>query len=212
MSSILYLHGFASSPESQKIRSLRPLLAPQIELVTPDLNVPSFERLDFDAMVEKAAQAGVPVPHAVVGSSLGALVALAVVKRGLRAPLVLIAPALGVADQWLDRIPPGDLVMVPNYALGTDAPIHRAFFKQMAKVTVDETPPPVPVTILIGSKDESVPLQRVASVWHSWQSSGALARQSKFVVIAEGDHGLTAHVDRIAQAIREALARPSGIL
>ena len=212
MSSILYLHGFASSPESQKIRSLRPLLAPQIELVTPDLNVPSFDRLDFDAMVEKAYLECGGHAAALVGSSLGALVALAVVKRGLRAPLVLIAPALGVADQWLDRIPTGDPVLVPNYALGTDAPIHRAFFEQIAKVNVDETPPPVPVTILIGSKDESVPLQRVASVWHSWQSSGALARQSKFVVIAEGDHGLTAHVDRIAQAIREALARPSGIL
>lgn len=211
MPSILYLHGFASSPESQKIRSLRPLLAPVV-INAPDLNVPSFERLDFDAMVKKAAQAGVPVPHAVVGSSLGALVALAVVQRGLRAPLVLIAPALGLADQWLDRLPPGDPVIVPNYALRTDAPIHRAFFEQMAKVTVDETPPPVPVTILIGSKDESVPLERVASVWHSWESSGALAKRSKFVVIAEGDHGLTAHVDRIAQAIREALARPSGIL
>jgi hypothetical protein len=57
-----------------------------------------------------------------------------------------------------------------------------------------------------------VPVERVASVWHSWESSGALAKRSKFVVIAEGDHGLTAHVDRIAQAIREAIARPSGIL
>jgi predicted esterase YcpF (UPF0227 family) len=211
VSSILYLHGFASSPESQKIRGLRPLLAPVV-INAPDLNVPSFERLDFNAMVEKAYLECGGHAAAVVGSSLGALVALAVVQKGLRAPLVLIAPALGVADQWLDRIPTGDPVIVPNYALGTDAPIHRAFFEQMAKVTVDETPPPVPVTILIGSKDESVPLERVASVWHSWESSSALARRSKFVVIAEGDHGLTAHVDRIAQAIREALARPSGIL
>ena len=211
MPSILYLHGFASSPESQKIRSLRPLLAPVV-INAPDLNVPSFEKLDFNAMVEKAYLECGGHAAALVGSSLGALVVLAVVQKGLRAPLILIAPALGVADQWLDRIPSADPVIVPNYALGTDAPIHRAFFEQMARVTVDETPPPVPVTILIGSKDESVPLERVASVWHSWESSGVLARRSKFVVIAEGDHGLTAHVDRIAQAIREALARPSGIL
>jgi dienelactone hydrolase len=189
--SILYLHGFASSPESQKILGLRPLLAP-ITINAPDLNVPSFERLDFDAMVEKAAQAGVPVPQAIVGSSLGALVALGVVRRGLRAPLILIAPALGVSDQWLDRIP-------------ADTPIHRAFFEQMAAIRLDDTPPPVPVTIIMGSNDESVPPARVASVWQSWRLSGALPKGSKFVEVAGGDHGLTAHVDRIAREIRAIL-------
>jgi alpha-beta hydrolase superfamily lysophospholipase len=206
--SILYLHGFASSPESQKIQSLRPLLSP-ITINAPDLNVPSFERLDFDAMVRKAAQAGVPVPHAIVGSSLGALVALAVVKSGLNAPLILLAPALGVSDQWFDRIPAGDPVLVPNYARNEDAPIHRAFFEQMAAIRLDETPPPVPVTIIMGDKDESVPPARVVSVWQSWRSSGGLAKGSKFVEIAGGDHGLTAHVDVIAREIRAAISRPA---
>ena len=208
MPSILYLHGFASSPESQKIQSLRPLLAP-ITINAPDLSVPSFEKLDFDAMVRKAAQAGVPVPHAIVGSSLGALVALAVVKSGLNAPLILIAPALGVSDQWLDRIPLGDPVLVPNYARNEDAPIHRAFFEQMAAIRLDETPPPVPVTIIMGGQDESVPPARVVSVWQSWRSSGGLAKGSKFVEIAGGDHGLTAHVDVIAREIRAAISRPA---
>ncbi|HEY8850427.1 MAG TPA: YqiA/YcfP family alpha/beta fold hydrolase [Thermoanaerobaculia bacterium] len=208
MASILYLHGFASSPESQKILSLRPLLAP-ITINAPDLNVPSFERLDFDAMVEKATQAGLPAPHAIVGSSLGAMVALGVVHRGLHAPLILIAPALGVSTQWLDRIPAGDPVLVPNYARNEEAPIHRAFFEQMAAIRLDETPPPVPVTIIMGSKDESVPPARVAAVWRSWRSSGALAKDSKFVEIPGGDHGLTAHVDVIAREIRAAISRPA---
>ena len=206
MPSILYLHGFASSPESQKIQSLRPLLAPDgIVINAPDLNVPSFEKLDFDAMVEKSAQAGVPVPQAIVGSSLGAVVALGVVKR-LRAPLLLIAPALGVSDQWLSRIPEGDPVVVPNYATEEDAPIHRAFFEQMAALRLDETPPPVRVTIIMGSRDESVPPARVAAVWRSWQSSGALVKGSKFVEIPDGDHSLTAHVDAIADEIRALLS------
>jgi alpha-beta hydrolase superfamily lysophospholipase len=205
--SILYLHGFASSPESQKIQSLRPLLAPDgIFINAPDLNVPSFEKLDFEAMVEKAAKAGAPVPQAIVGSSLGAVVALGVVKGGLRAPLLLIAPALGVSDQWLSRIPEGDPVIVPNYAIEEDAPIHRAFFEQMAALRLDETPPSVPVTIIMGSKDESVPPARVAAVWRSWQSSGALVNGSKFVEIPEGDHSLTAHVDAIADEIRALLS------
>ena len=205
--SLLYLHGFASSPESQKIQSLRPLLEPDgIVINAPDLNAPSFEKLDFDAMVEKAAQAGVPVPQAIVGSSLGAVVALGVVKRGLRAPLLMIAPALGVSDQWLSRIPEGDPVVVPNYAIEEDAPIHRAFFEQMAALRLDKTPPPVRVTIIMGSRDESVPPARVAAVWRSWQSSGALVKGPKFVEVPDGDHSLTAHIDAIADEIRALLS------
>ncbi|HEX3581368.1 MAG TPA: YqiA/YcfP family alpha/beta fold hydrolase, partial [Thermoanaerobaculia bacterium] len=53
--SVLYLHGFASSPASAKITTLRPLLEPHgIELDTPDLNVPSFAELDWNAMVDLA--------------------------------------------------------------------------------------------------------------------------------------------------------------
>ena len=204
MASILYLHGFASSPESQKIQSLRPLLAP-ITINAPDLNVPSFEKLDFEAMVEKAWSAAALGGDAIVGSSLGAVVALGVVRRGLRAPLILIAPALGVSDQWLDRIPAGDPVLVPNYARNEDAPIHRAFFEQMAAIRLDETAPPVPVTIIMGSNDESIPPPRVASVWQSWRLSGALPKGSKFVEVAGGDHGLTAHVGIIAREIRAML-------
>src|SRR5436190_3360572 len=103
---VLYFHGFASSPNSQKIESLRALLEPLgIELNTPDLNVPSFEKLDFEAMVEKGV--GSAPPKAIVGGSLGAVVALEVVRRGVRAPLVLIAPGVGIADQWL-KIPDGE--------------------------------------------------------------------------------------------------------
>ena len=79
--SVLYFHGFASSPASAKITALRPLLEPRgIELNTPDLNAPSFAKLDWDAIVAHAvAEARTTPPKAMVGSSLGALVALAAV-------------------------------------------------------------------------------------------------------------------------------------
>src|SRR5258705_8536985 len=123
MTSVLYFHGFASSPMSAKITALRPLLAPSgIELNAPDLNVPSFEQLDFDRVVDHAVEEARRLPPAaMVGSSLGALVALATAKRGVLVPLVLIAPALGVATRWKTRIPDGDPVMVFNYARSCDA-------------------------------------------------------------------------------------------
>ena len=209
---VLYLHGFASSPQSRKIQGLRALLEPlDIELVTPDLNVPSFEKLDFDAMVEKAAGEGRRIaPRAIVGSSLGAVVALEVVRRGLHAPLVLIAPGLGVADQWLARIPAGDPILVFNYAREEQMPIHRAFFELMARVDVDRIPPPVPVTVIMGRKDETIPFERVREVWRSWGPS--LAAGSRFVEVPEGDHGLTAFVNLIAPEIHKSVARASDIL
>lgn len=204
MTTVLYLHGFASSPDSQKIQSLRALLAPMgVELNTPDLNVPSFEKLDFEAMVERARRSA-GAAQAIVGSSLGSVVALEVVRRGLHVPMVLIAPGLGIRDQWLAKLPPGDPVEIFNFARGENMPIHRAFFEQMSRVDVDREPPPVPVTIFMGRKDETIAFHRVESVWKSWQASGKLAPGSKFIEIPEGDHGLTAFVDRIAPEIHKA--------
>jgi hypothetical protein len=52
MTSVLYFHGFASSPNSAKITALRPLLAPHaIELNAPDLNVGrEDETVPFDSV------------------------------------------------------------------------------------------------------------------------------------------------------------------
>ena len=206
MTSVLYFHGFASSPASAKITALRPLLEPDgIELHTPDLNVPSFEKLDFDAIVEHALEAARRVPpRAMVGSSMGALVALALAHRGILVPLVLIAPALGVAERWREKIPPGDPILVFNYARAADAPIHRAFFEQMASLRVDEVPPPSRVTVIMGRQDETVPFDHVARTWERWRASGKLVAGSKFIELAEGDHGLVAHADAIREAILEA--------
>lgn len=206
--SVLYFHGFASSPLGRKVEALTKILAPdRITLNAPDLNVPSFERLDYEAMVREGLRAGRSrPPQAVVGSSLGALVALGVLQQGVRAPLVLIAPALGVTSRWHERIGSADPVMVYNFALDRESPIHRAFFDQMARVTVDEQPPPVPVTIVMGSHDESVPIERVKAVWEKWENSGALRAGSRFIEIADGDHGLTSFVDIIAEEIRRAVS------
>lgn len=206
MKSVLYFHGFASSPGSAKIAALRPLLAPHgIELNAPDLNVPSFERLDFDAVVERAlAIARATPPRAMVGSSLGALVALAAAQRGLAVPLVLIAPALKVAQRWQTKIPGGDPIIVFNYARNADAPIHRAFFEQMARLDVEVEPPPSRVTVVMGRKDETVPFDVVEETWHKWEASGRLVEGSRLIVLEEGGHSLVAHAEVIREAIVEA--------
>lgn len=204
MPAVLYLHGFASSPASAKIGLLRQRVEPEIVLHTPDLNVPSFARLDFDAAVSYAYATGVAAnAKAIVGSSLGALMALAVVRRGLVLPLVLIAPAVGFGERWRTKLPDGDPILVFNHALATEAPIHRVFFEQMAAVDVDRNPPPSRVTAIMGTDDASVPFEQVQRVWESW--TPRLAPGSKLIPVEGGDHGLTAYGDVIEQALREAL-------
>ncbi|HEX6178682.1 MAG TPA: YqiA/YcfP family alpha/beta fold hydrolase [Thermoanaerobaculia bacterium] len=200
---VLYFHGFASSPQSQKLVMLSEMLAPEIILNAPDLNVPTFTKLRFESMIALAErEAARRPPKAIVGSSLGSLVALELVRRGVRAPVVLIAPAVGVARRWHTRLAAGDPVRVFNHAIGGDAEIHRAFFDEMNDVQPELATPPVPVSVVMGREDETVPFEMVRGVWESWTASGTLPAGSRFIEIAGGDHGLVAWVDVIAREIR----------
>jgi hypothetical protein len=207
MKTVLYLHGFASSPDSAKVRTLRALLEPQqIVLDAPDLNVPIFERLDFEAVVQRAIDSLDAGAHqAIAGSSFGGLVALEVLRRGHDLPAVLIAPALGMSDQWLGRLPAGDPIAVPHHGRGVNVPIHRAFFEQMSHIDADRFPPRGRVTIVMGRNDESVPFERVAATWSRWEASGKLAEGSRLIIIEDGDHSLVAAAETIADAISAAV-------
>ncbi|MGH9368759.1 MAG: YqiA/YcfP family alpha/beta fold hydrolase [Thermoanaerobaculia bacterium] len=203
LKNILYLHGFASSPQGRKVTALRELLAPRgLRVVAPDLNIPSFERLDFKAMTKLSFwEVKRHLPAVVVGSSLGAMVALAVSRIALRAPLVLIAPALGFGSRWLEKLPPGDPVRFFHHGAGQEMAVHRRFFEEMSRVDADRDPPEVAVVLMMGRRDESVPFESVAEVWRRWEASGRLSPGSRFVEISDGDHGLLAHVDRIADEV-----------
>ena len=208
---VLYLHGFASSPAGRKVTLLRGLLEPRGYVVAaPDLNAPSFEKLDFQAMIDAAlAAAASEAPVAIVGSSLGALVALAASKRGVAAPLLLLAPALGFGQRWTLGLPQGDPLGFFHHGFGEERPIHRKFFESMASLNVERDPPEARVTVIMGRKDESVPFQIVESVWCEWVASGKLAAGARFVEIPEGDHGLVDFVAQIAGEIEALLGDPT---
>jgi len=202
---VLYLHGFASSPEGRKVTLLREALEPEGYRVTaPDLNRPSFGKLDFDAIVAEAAKAAATEkPSVAIGSSLGALVALAAARQGaLTAPLVLVAPALGFGRRWIENAAPGDPVRFYHYGQGKELEVHRRFFQQMAENTIDGDPPPQRVVVIMGEQDESVPCAGVAEAWRRWESSGRLAPGSRFVSVPGGDHGLIGSVVLIAGVVR----------
>ena len=176
-----------------------------LRVFAPDLNVPSFEKLDFKTMVRLGVwEARKRLPAVMVGSSLGALVALDVSRVAPVAPLVLIAPALGFGPRWMDKLPAGESVPVFHYGEERPIPIHRRFFEEMSRGHSDRDPPAVPVVAIMGARDESVPVAQVREVWSRWEASGSLLPGSRLVEIPEGDHGLVGHVDTIASEIRRA--------
>ncbi len=99
---LVYLHGFASSPRSSKARYFADRAAEAgLQYICPDLNQPDFHSLTVTRMVEQADAAidALDAPVALVGSSLGAFVALHVAARRLNrgdtrvGSLILLAPA-----------------------------------------------------------------------------------------------------------------------
>lgn len=206
---ILYLHGFASSPAGRKIAALRSLLENDVaQVVAPDLNVPSFLDLDFEAMVRVAVfEAEHHRPAVVVGSSLGALIAIDANRRGVRAPLLLIAPAIGFGNRWVEKLPAGDPLTFFHHSEGREMPIRRRFFESLAGLQNDDDPPAGPVAVVMGTRDESVPIAHVREVWRRWDASGRLAPGSRFLEIAGGDHGLVDHAPLLAAIVVDLLSR-----
>ncbi len=209
MPTLLYLHGLASSPKGRKKAILEQRFGPEgFTIVAPDLNVPWFRELSFEEMVLEASEACSEArPDVVVGSSLGALVALALAgPLGPGGPpLVLIAPALGFGPRWAEKLPEAETLEVFHHGEGQFLEIHCAFFEEMAGVTVDLEPPPVPVSIVMGTADESVPFVQVEARFAKWERSGRLVPGSRFQRIEGGDHGLIEHGDAIEAAVRERL-------
>jgi pimeloyl-ACP methyl ester carboxylesterase len=208
--SILYLHGLASSPHGRKKAVLEDRFAPDgFEIVAPDLNVPSFRELSFEEMCVTARGACERSrPRVVVGSSLGALVALSLAESlaSSSPPLVLVAPALGFHERWKEKLPDSEELDLFHHGEERPLPIRRHFFEEMALVRVDDAPPPVPVSVVMGTEDETVPYAQVEEAWARWKASGRLAKGSRFHRVAGGDHGLVAHGDEIESAVRERLA------
>ncbi len=174
---ILYLHGFASGPDSRKGVAVATALATHGATVERlDLRVPSIERLSVGAMlaVARAAIGGPRDRAVVIGSSLGGLTAARLAEDEPRVcALVLLAPAFHFVERWRARL--GDdawqrwmdhgWIEVADHATGGGARIHADFAREAAVIDAargDDGGWPdlrVPTLILHGVGDEVVPVE-----------------------------------------------------
>ncbi len=104
---MVYLHGFASSPQSRKAQFFaKKLTDAGFSVETPDLAAGDFEHLTISAqlkIVERLLAAG---PAIMVGSSMGGyLTALAAERWADRVErVILLAPAFGFHSLWAKEL------------------------------------------------------------------------------------------------------------
>lgn len=167
----LYLHGFASSPESRKAKVFQRFFEARGAAVERlDLRQPSMEELRISAMIDHVrGHIGDASDRAVlVGSSLGGLTAARVAALDARVcALVLLAPAFRIAARWKARLgeaayaawAEGGSIEVDDHATGRKSRVHFPFMTELAALdAVDDGLPDVrvPTMIVAGRRDDVV--------------------------------------------------------
>jgi len=210
---ILYLHGFASGPGSNKARALAEGLAPAgLDPVRLDLTPgpDGFERSTPSSMlgIVEVELASRPGPHAIIGSSLGGwLAALAASRNPSVQRLVLLAPAFRLHERWMARLAPSDRARwqregsaeVHHHAENRPRRIGWGFFEDAARWPAFPVVK-VPALCIAGRRDDTVPLEDV----QAWVARTAGAR----LEVVDDGHELAGSLDRIVALTREFLARP----
>ncbi len=167
----VYLHGFASSPASSKAGWFGRVL-PQLGVgyACPDFNLPSFETLTVTRMIEQtldAVQAAEAAPVALIGSSLGAYVAVhaAAADAGRRIDrLILLAPALDFGGNRLTHLGPHSIagwrdagkVTVFHHGLGEPRDVGFALYEDAARYDAFDVSLTLPTLVGQGRRDDVV--------------------------------------------------------
>lgn len=194
---ILYLHGFASGPQSKKgVEFDKHFAARGIAIERMNLRVPSFEHLRLSAMID-TVRAALGEWSIVIGSSLGGLTAARVAERDGRVQgLILLAPAFQLARRWKQQLgaewdawKASGWREVADYTTGGMSKIDFGFVEDVEAVDVGYPDVRVPTLILHGIHDDVVPIER----------SRTFAETRPWVHLVELDdgHELVASIPRL---------------
>ncbi len=166
----IYLHGFASSPNSVKAKYFRQAFAElNIDLKTPDLNQGDFAQLTITRQIVQVKAQFPPslTPVTLIGSSLGGLTAAWIAEKSLQVQrLVLLAPAFEFLSHWLTQLGEVKLkqwqdeqyLMVYHYGEKSSLPLSYNFAIDAANYQDNQLLRPVPTLILHGRHDQVIPI------------------------------------------------------
>src|SRR5690242_18860196 len=106
MKPIVYLHGFASGPNSSKARHFRDRLQRAgFTVAVPDLAGGDFEHLTISGQLRVLEQGAGSGPVDLIGSSMGGyLAALYAARHSAVERVILLAPAFRFNARWRERL------------------------------------------------------------------------------------------------------------
>ena len=193
----IYLHGFASSPQSAKAQYFHDCFRSRhLALQIPDLNRGDFYHLTLSrqiqqvqALLSNSAPADPRPPVTLIGSSFGGLTAAWLAETVPVERLVLLAPAFEFWQHWQSRL--GSQLQqwqqqrslkLYHYGERRELPLHYQFVVDLQQYDEAKLQRPVPTLILHGRQDEVIPVQ----------ASRNFARSRAWVELREldSDHAL----------------------
>ncbi len=200
---VLYLHGFASGPDSAKGRFFRDRFeARGVRVDLPDLTEGDFAGLTVtgqlgvvDKLVNRQS------PEVIIGSSLGGyLAALWAARHPGRARLVLLAPGFGFARRWPEWLGEETVrqwrengwMEVYHYGLQRNC---RLGYRLLEDGIQYEDYPDVrdPTLVIHGVRDEVVPA--------AWSEEFAAGKPQVRLLLLDSDHELLDVLDPIGEAV-----------
>ncbi len=218
-SSYIYLHGFASSPDSAKAKYFRDRFSSLgIDLKTPDLNQNDFSALTLTRQLRQIETEFLPIESSqsttenvknlgevtIIGSSFGGLTAAWLAQRQLSVKqIVLLAPAFQFLGHWLPLLGQQQLEKwesekyLPVYHYGEQRylPLNYQFVADMAQYPEEKLMRSVPTLIVHGKHDTIVPIQASRSF--------AANRPWVQLIEVEDDHSLGNVLGKIWEAMQK---------
>lgn len=204
MGDYIYLHGFASGPQSYKGTWLRSQFKTHdIDLQLLDLNQGDFAHLTLTRQINQVAQL-LRAPTTLIGSSLGGIVAAWVTQQSKHIErLILLAPAFQFLRQWLSRLGSEQLeswqstgwLSVYHYGLQSQQRLHHEFLFDAQRYPDSQLKKIVPTLILHGNRDEVI----------SVNASYLYTKHRPWVTLhtLDTDHGMTDAMEDIWLLIKD---------
>jgi len=214
---VLYLHGFASGPQSKKaVYFASQLSQAGIDCAVPDLNQPDFFSMTLSQQISTAlscAQKLNAKKLVLIGSSMGGLLATILAEQYLDvSALILLAPGFGITSRWPLFLGSAEALATwqkngsrnfMHYALGREAPLSYEFVRDLEKHP------------LAMSRPEEIKLKNRALIFHGiddqtvpYDNSAAVQSNNPGVELIklEDNHELVTSLPQIWQKSRQTIA------
>jgi uncharacterized protein len=194
---LIYLHGFASGPKSEKAQFFKQRLERSgIGVDIPDLNQPTFQTMTLTRQLEQVKQLAQGHDKnariVLAGSSMGGLVASLLAQQTSNfAALILFAPGFGIGRRWQHLLGENGLAQwqsegvryFDHHMLAKPMPLNFSFVEDMRKHNSENIKVNVPTLLFHGLHDEVVPKDESAAFAKNNPSSVQMH-------ILDSDHGL----------------------